>query len=169
MFDSTKFYPNDCYVSNSNFSYCNSSQGVQILNVIIKSVKLPMNIQKQMSQEIQDIHTREEESIQHIHEMQHIRMEEEMRGLLQSYDEIKKQETQITLAEINGEKGRLEDSIALAKKAEAEISEDSRVQIESMQEKHAYEIQKIKDAMVSKLIDADKQFLYVTLFVHHII
>ncbi len=103
-----------------------------------------------MSQEIQHIHLREEESIQHIHEMQHIRMEEEMRGLLQSYDEIKKQENQITLAEINGEKYRLEDAIALAKKAEAEINEDSKVQIESMQEKHAYEIQKIKDATVSK-------------------
>jgi hypothetical protein len=102
-----------------------------------------------MSQDGMAASTREQQNLKHDEEMYQSRMEDEVRGLLQSYGEEREEESQKGLEGINKEIVRLEDAIAQSKKAEAEIREDARVRIKSIHEKYAYEIQKTKDASVS--------------------
>ncbi len=89
--------------------------------------------------------------------MNDTRQQEEMRGLLQTYDEDRQQERQIALEQINLERVQLEDAIALTKKAEAEILEDARIRIESMHQKQAYEIQRIQDASDADTLSTKRQ------------
>ena len=98
------------------------------------------------------VSSREHEDAKQLQQIFNAKMEEETQSLLQSYSEGRQKESQVALEQINSERVRLEDAIAFSKKAEAEIREDARVRIESMREKHIYEIQKTKDASVSNFV-----------------
>ncbi len=126
-------------------------QGVQLLSVVIRNVSLPSDVQWKMSQDAIESSNREEEGIEHFHDMHIAKMEEEMSGLLQSYNEDRQLESQIALERISREKVRLEGAIAMSKKAEAEIREEARARIQGILERGSYEVQKITDAAVSSI------------------
>ena len=132
-------------------------QGVQIVSVAIKNVTLPTEVQSKFNNEVVAHTTRQHERIKHLHAMKDTRQKEELRGLLQSYDEDRQEERQIALEQINLERVQLEDAIALTKKAEAEILEDARIRIENLQEKQSYEIQRIKDSSDADTLSTKRQ------------
>ena len=132
-------------------------QGVQIVSVAIKNVTVPTEIQSKFSNEVVTLAKRQHERIKHLHSMKGTRQKEEMRGLLQSYDEGRQEERQIALEQINLERVQLEDAIALTKKAEAEILEDAKIRIENLQEKKSYEIQRIKDSSNAETLSTKRQ------------
>ncbi len=132
-------------------------QGVQVLSVAVKNVILPTTIRSQLGSEVVNLTTRQHERIKHLHAMTDTIHHEEMRGLLQTYDEDRQQERQIALEEINKERVQLEDAIALTKKAEAEILEDARIRIENMKERYSYEIQQIEDASDAETLSTKRQ------------
>mmetsp|Transcript_3118 Transcript_3118/g.4157 ORF Transcript_3118/g.4157 Transcript_3118/m.4157 type:complete len:527 (+) Transcript_3118:219-1799(+) len=121
------------------------SQGVQILSLVFKNVTLPFHIQSQLSSKVVSQRIRDQDDVQHLDDMQQADMEGEMSSLLQSFDESRKQELQVSHEKLNIEKLKLEYSIAQTRKAEAEICEEARVRIESIREKQSYDVQKVKD------------------------
>lgn len=132
-------------------------QGVQVLSVAVKNVILPTTIRSQLGSKVVNLTSRQHERIKHLHAMTDTIHQEEMRGLLQTYDEDRQQERQIALEEINKERVQLEDAIALTKKAEAEILEDARIRIENMKERYSYEIQQIEDASDAETLSTKRQ------------
>ena len=126
-----------------------SPQGVQISSVVIQDIVLPPSVRNQMQSIIEQATATEEENFKHFQEIYNSRLEEELCGLIQSYEEGREKEYLLGNENINKEKVQLEDAISLSRKAEAKIREEARQKIQSIQERCLYDVKQIKDASVS--------------------
>ena len=78
-------------------------------------------------------------------------MEAELQTKIQTFSQNKLHGTHTGQEIINTEKLKLHDAISQARKSEAVIREESRLQIDTFVAQNDYEIQQIRDTIVSYL------------------
>jgi len=122
------------------------TQGIQIQSVVVMSVSLPDDIQEQMKDKTMMISARAQQVMYHNEAMQSTRMEEEIRTKQQEFEEEQQEETIIGQEQINKEQMKLNDAVAEAAKADADIREETRVYLEKIEAQNAFEIQRINDS-----------------------
>ena len=145
------------------------TQGIQIQSVVVMSVSLPDDIQEQMKDKTMMISARAQQVMYHNEAMQSTRMEEEIRTKQQGFEEEQQEETIIGQEQINKEQMKLNDAVAEAAKADADIREETRVYLEKIEAQNAFEIQRITDSGVSvHLISLYLRLKYVDLNRHNL-
>jgi len=120
-------------------------QGVQILSVMIKSIRLPSDITKQQTEKTMIISKQAQQRMTHQFTMQSTRMKDDVATMQQGFDEQREQETISGAEALNAEQVKLNDTIAEAEKVEASIREESLVKIENLMAQNSLEVQRVKD------------------------
>lgn len=124
-----------------------SPQGVEIEDVMIKSVSLPEDITRQMEQKTMIISANAQQRMEHENDLQMTRMKEQIETLFQTFREARQAEITSGEERVSHEKILLDDAIADAKKSEANIKEEYLLKIERMNADTEREVQRIKDEM----------------------
>eukprot|EP00548_Thalassiothrix_antarctica_P020827 CAMPEP_0194197240 /NCGR_PEP_ID=MMETSP0154-20130528/77098_1 /TAXON_ID=1049557 /ORGANISM="Thalassiothrix antarctica, Strain L6-D1" /LENGTH=511 /DNA_ID=CAMNT_0038921895 /DNA_START=52 /DNA_END=1587 /DNA_ORIENTATION=+ len=122
-------------------------QGVQILSVMIKSIRLPSDITEQQTAKTMIISKQAQQRMTQQVTMQSTRMEEDTATLLQGFDEQREQETTSGAEALNAEQVKLNDAIAQVEKIIASIKEESVVTVDNITAQNSLEVQRVKNRM----------------------
>mmetsp|Transcript_6966 Transcript_6966/g.20896 ORF Transcript_6966/g.20896 Transcript_6966/m.20896 type:complete len:532 (-) Transcript_6966:335-1930(-) len=120
-------------------------QGVEIQSVMIKQISLPPDITDQMNEKTMVISQNAQQRMYHEDAMQETRMDMEVMKMTQSFSEERERETASGQERINEDMVKLSDEKAQAKKAEANIHEETKVKIDSMLAENSLEVQRVED------------------------
>jgi hypothetical protein len=121
---------------------------------MIKSISLPDDIGRQMTDRTMVISKQAAQRMVHQNAMQSNRMEQDVATMVQGFHEQREQELTTGAETLNSEQVKLNDAKAQAEKVEANIREESNIRIDKLLAENSLEVQRIKDRMyetVSKL------------------
>uniref|UniRef100_A0A7S1Z6D7 Band 7 domain-containing protein n=1 Tax=Trieres chinensis TaxID=1514140 RepID=A0A7S1Z6D7_TRICV len=120
-------------------------QGVEILDVAIKQISLPHEIQQQMSQKTMVISQNAEQRMQHKHDMQVLNQTESIKTLKQAIDEQKMELQEDGKQQAMVESLALEEEKAKGEAVEWDITTQMLVDVAMVNAESALTVQRIRD------------------------
>ena len=120
----------DCILTMSIKYLCDSGQGIEVQSVVIQTIVLCKENQSELEEETLSIRENTERQIFYEDEMKSSEKEAEIIDMRQTFLEEVNREYQSGREEINIEKGKLNDEIALAKRSESAIEQETIVCID---------------------------------------